>query len=215
MKIIVTEKIKNELFNASKKQQLLTEERLANLLGVSRTPIREALKELEHKGVIKRQKKGICLKPFSLKEIVEVFDTRAVLEGFAGRLATEKIKEADLKELNDIVKEYNKSLEQNDLNMEDAADYAFHKKIMQLSGNSIIVKIIDNFSILIKSFRINHSLATFPRMDKSPYTHEKIIQTLKEKDPDKCDRIIQLHIQFSKQKWIETMLDTKINQFTD
>ena len=77
-----------------------TEQALADTFGVSRMPIRDALKELEKDGLVERRKgKGVWLKRPSITEMAELHDVRCVLEGFTCRLASERIREQDLSEL--------------------------------------------------------------------------------------------------------------------
>ena len=209
------EKIKEILLEEPvTEQNPLTEEKLTEIFGASRTPIREALKELEQEGIIKRKRgKGIYLRKPTIKEIAEIYDVRAVLEGFAGRLATERIEEKDIQEIENLARSYNQSLKEGNLEKVDEADLSFHRKLVKLSGNSYILKIFDTFSILEKSFSLDYLLTPLPRKETSPYPHEEIIKSLRERDGEKCERIIRLHIQHGKQGLIERAVGIKLNHF--
>jgi len=220
--VVYTQKMKKQLATKisgilrrlnEKGQKIVTEEQLAKLLGVSRTPVREALQGLEKEGFLVRlRRKGISINKPSLKEITEIHDLRALLEGYAGRLfAEKKINGADLKELEKLAVRHEKALTQADGAAAEMLDELFHGKIAQLSGNSFLLRILGHFNILHRTFQISYALQLYPRIEDSPYTHRKIIEILRGCDPDECERILWSHVQWAKQRWIEMVLDTKVN----
>ena len=99
----LVDKVRNEILSMSRTDCRIREQDLAVKFEVSRTSIRDALKQLQVEKLIDRKRnKGITLHRFSLKEIADIYDLRAVLEGFAGHLVTEKISKTQLIEL-DII----------------------------------------------------------------------------------------------------------------
>src|SRR4030042_2040385 len=89
----------------------LTEERLAKKLGVSRTPVREALHKLESEGLIKPlETRGFIVSRDSKDEVEELFELRAILEGHALRIISEKISEEDLEQLNGFIEKAEEAL---------------------------------------------------------------------------------------------------------
>lgn len=206
-------RLREELFQLKKKGKLTTEKKLAGLLRSSRTPVRESLRQLEAEGIIERRKNGISLRKPTLKEIVEAYDTRIILEGFAVRMAAEKAGESDLERLQKIVLKYSGAVESNNLDVQNEMDLLFHREIVKLSENSFILKIITLFSLLERAFRINDIITSSSGKDENPYPHETILEALKDGDPGECEKRMKLHIQWSKQCLIEETLNTKINHF--
>ncbi len=192
----------------------LTEHELANHFGTSRGPVREALKELEREGFIERRKgKGICLRKLSTKDIAAVYDVRSVSEGLGGRLAAERVKEEDLRELEKIGRRCDEGREGGDSKKAEEADFAFHRRIMELSGNSYLLRMMDNFSLLERSFSLGRFLGDLPRKKTSRYSHELIVGALRKGDAGECERVMRIHIQEAKQRLIERVLRTKLNHY--
>ena len=211
------EKIRETFFSEEAYEDTpLTEEKLVDILGASRTRVREGLKALEKEGIIeKRQKKGVYLRKPSLKEIAEIFDARSGIEGFAGRLAARVVKEKDLKKLEKIGKEQRQELESGNIDKADALDNIFHRKIIQISGNKTLLRITDSFHILEKAFKMCHAIQSIAVIEYNPHSHEEIIESLREKNPTEVENIIRYHVQWSKQWLIEQAMGIKINHFEE
>jgi len=207
---IILKEIEKKLLE--RQGEMVTEKELCRIFGVSRGPIREALEHLEKEGAIERRKgKGTSLRKLSIKEISELFDVRAVLEGLAARLACENIRKKDMEELKRMDKKQLKSAREN--RETDLEEMVFHQKIIALSENSFIGKILENFSILSRTFQIYHLASVATKYNTSPYSHQKIINALATGDPDKAEETMRLHVQYAKQKLIELFVG-RINLFT-
>ncbi len=198
----------------------ITEEMIGERLGISRTPVRQVLKKLETEGLIEqKRKKGICLRSIPVEEFLQLYDIRAVLEGFAARLACETARDSDIKELNNLAKRYNREFAEGQMDIVDQLDLQFHRKIVQMSENIHLSKIMDDFSIIEKVFMMEKAknsssnkafVPTVPA--KEPIPHEMIVETIKRRDSDECEKILRRHIQHSKQALMKNKL--KIN-YTD
>jgi len=190
----------------------ITEDKLAGLIGVSRTPLREALKHLELQGVIERKKKkGIGLRKATAKEIADVYDVRSVMEGFAGRLAAERATAEDLKELEHTAEKHQKAFERRNEKELDETNVAFHRKIVELSGNRVLAMIVDNLQILDPAFRLQNLILPAGKRKPNVYSHRKIIESLKKGDGPAAERMISAHIQESKLVLIERALGIRLN----
>lgn len=207
------EKVIEQLFSANATEDNpLTEQQLAQTCGVSRTPIRDVLKGLEKEGMVeRRKKKGVYLKILSLSEIVALHDVRSVLEGFAARLAKANITEKDLTELERLAQKYREARQRGDLLIAREADIAFHKMIVRLSCNCFLSKIMSNFALLERVFRMQLS-SQLPAGETSPppCPHEKIVKTFKTGSEDECEIVVRSHAQWSKQSLIEESLGQKL-----
>lgn len=207
MKNNLLEKVKEIVVKQNSSPNHLSEERIAHQLGVSRTPIREVLSHLQEEGLLERKhKKGITLKEPSLRELIEIYDLLAVLEGLAAKLLATEIDERTLDELNSLAQNFNKVQKSENTNYFDRekADIAFHRKIIENCGNKWLKKIIDNFHLITLSFQLPHQKEFKPR--KLRYPHEDIIKTLKNKDPEKAELTTRLHIQERKENLIREIL---------
>jgi DNA-binding GntR family transcriptional regulator len=215
IKGVLTGKIKEILFaEGITKENPCTEERLKIKVGTSRGSIREALNELEKEGLIERkQRKGFYLRKPTVDELSAIYDLRSVLEGFAGRLAAEKASNNDFEELNNIARQCETWLAKKNLKKADKADLAFHRKIAELSGNSYLLEIMDNFAILEKAFAMSYQFSSAPPDKAFPYPHDAIMKTLKNRDAEKCERIIRSHVQACKQRLIENILGLRLKHF--
>jgi len=208
----LTDKVRERLFaEGAFRDNPLTESHLAEFFHVSRTPVRDALKELEKEGIVeRRKKKGVYLKIPSAAEIAEAYDVRSVLEGFASNLAVENIDGRDLEQLGRLAQKYTKSMEQGNYEAAGDADRQFHGKIVQLSNNTLLAGMMDNFRVLERTFK-----ARLPRDKRnsqlvSPYSHQRVVEALQAGDPKECEQIMRAHIQWSKKRMLENALGFKL-----
>jgi DNA-binding GntR family transcriptional regulator len=94
------------------------------------------------------------------------------------------------------------------------ANVAFHQTIIRLSGNEMLIKMLNNINIIRKAFQYSYSLRPDLQGIGSPYSHQKLIQKLREKDPDGAEELMRNHIQVGKQRMIEQALGFKMNTLT-
>jgi len=192
----------------------ITEEMIGERLGISRTPVRQVLKKLETDGLIEqKRKKGICLRSMPVEELLQLYDVRAVLEGFAGKLACKTGEEGDIEELNNLAKRYTQAFEKGQINIVDQLDLQFHRKIVQMSDNIHLSKIMGDLSIIERVFMLEKTIKSsvgenpVPTVPvKEPISHEIIVETIKCGDSDECEKLLRIHIQHSKQAFIKTKL---------
>ena len=129
---------------------------LAEELGVSRTPIREAIRKLELEGlVLMVPRKGAYVATFSMKDVVEVFEIRGALEGLAAALAAERITDEELEELQRQLVKSSELIEQADLNGMVEVDTGFHQILYQASRNQRLAQIINNLRDQIQALSPN------------------------------------------------------------
>jgi len=206
------EAVRNAVFEAGPDPTVpLTEQRLAERFGRSRTPVRDVLRELEHDGIIeRRQRRGIRLRRPSPRELAEVYDLRTLLEGHAARLAVEHASPADVRQLRGHARRFATARRSGDEAACEQANIAFHGKFVELAGNELLRRMMDRFNIIRRAFWMTHSLRLDERDTTTPYPHEAILERLEARDPDGCERLMKAHIERARNFLIEKALDVRL-----
>jgi len=173
----------------------LTEEFLSNRLGISKSPIREALNRLEAEGLIRIEaRRGAYLRTFSIKEIDELYDLREALEVHAVRTA--KVTPALIAELQQSIRRLRKHRESNDKAKYIEEDVAFHTALVNATGNGLLAKELESVQNRIWLFRRNtYDLSS----SGAPAHHEAIVNAL-ENDRPAAQRAMRDHIRVVREK---------------
>ena len=172
----------------------LIESRLAETLGISRTPVREAIHKLEREGYLKKLSRGgFSVLGLSREDVDETFGIRSVLESYAARLATEKHRTNDLKPLEKKIKLYQKHLDSNDLDALPKINTEFHDLLYALSRSPKLIHMINNLRDQIYRFRQlilkNEKLAKMSNED-----HKDMLERIRQWDADGVERLVREHL---------------------
>lgn len=177
----------------------LSETELANRFGTSRTPIRDALKEMESTGIISRKKKlGVYLHSPMKRDIEEVYDLRTAIEGFAANLAAKNARRRDIGLLEEIAKNFTKSRKDSDFELCEKLNVEFHSMLIEMSENSLICKTVKRLRLIDRAFNLANSVYKWNNRYETPFPHEKIVEALKVSSPEECESLMRLHIQNAK-----------------
>lgn len=169
----------------------LMEVQLAEEMGVSRTPVREAIRKLELENfVVMVPRKGAYVADISTKDIVDVYEIRAALESLAAGLAAERITDEELEELQRILVQNAESQSLEDL---IAVDTKFHDVLYRASRNERLVQIISNLREQIQRFR-STTLASPGRIKNTLEEHKKIVDAVSERNILLAQQLAQEHI---------------------
>jgi len=175
--------------------QRLMEIQLAEQMGVSRTPVREAIRKLELEGlVVMIPRKGAYVADMSMKDISEVFEIRSALEGLAAELAAERISENELERLERYLYEIAEAIENNDLDRCIEVDTGFHEELFSASHNAKLEQMISNLREQIQRFRIQ-SLARPGRMETALQEHRALVEAIGQRDSELARQLAQEHIE--------------------
>lgn len=178
-----------------KPRERLMEIQLAEELGVSRTPIREALRKLELEGfIVMVPRKGAYVADISIKDIADVFEIRAALEGLAAALAAERITEEELEYMERCLVEKADAIKTGNMEKLIDADTKFHEAIYQSSRNERLYAIISNLREQIQRLR-STSLAVPGRMKESLDEHRVIVEAIQSRDSQLARQAAQEHIE--------------------
>ena len=171
----------------------LDERHLSQDLGVSRTPIREALTLLEQEGFVRAvPRRGIFIVRKSKREIIEMIVVWAALESMAARLATQNATDRQLKSLRKLFSEFETEPPSEHMNEYSQANINFHQTIVKLGGSKLIEDMTQNLFIHIRAIR-TVSLRQDNRAERSMAEHMQIIDALEARDPDLAERLVREH----------------------
>lgn len=176
--------------------QKLKEEEIAERLGISRPPIREAFKALETEGlVVRKPRRGVYVTEMTEKDVWEAYTLKATLYQMATELAMDTITENQLKELESIVTEMETCVsgEPTDLLLYQELHYKFHCKITFLSGNARLEKISASIHKQVSRFSYR-SLQNRSHLLSSACYHRKIMDALKSKDKSLACKLTKEHV---------------------
>lgn len=177
----------------------LTEEHLAKSLGVSRTPVREALHKLATEGLIQPlESRGFCVAQDSLEEIEDLFDIRAALEGYAIRIICERITDPTIKKLNGFIEKADDALRRNKLDEIFEYNTQFHDTLNAVVPNkSRFHSLLADTRKYVLRYR-KDSLHYLEGAKKIIDGHRKIVLAISLKDPDLCERVMREHVKEAK-----------------
>ncbi|MDD3269609.1 MAG: GntR family transcriptional regulator [Syntrophomonadaceae bacterium] len=188
-----------------KPRERLMEIQLAEELGVSRTPIREALRKLELEGfIVMVPRKGAYVADISFKDIADVFEIRTALEGLAAGLAAERITDEELEAMERHLVEKADAIFRQDMERLIEVDTKFHEAIYKASRNQRLWTIINNLREQIQRFRTT-SLAYPGRMQQSLNEHRHLVEAIQARDPQLARQLAQEHIENAEQSMIESI----------
>jgi DNA-binding GntR family transcriptional regulator len=171
----------------------LDERRLSEGLGVSRTPIREAMTLLEQEGFVRtRPRRGIFVVRKTKREIVEMITVMAALESMAARLAAERADDAEIAGLRRLMAEFLNGNEGERLDDYSEANIAFHQAIIKMSGCALLAEMTENLFIHMRAIR-KITIHQENRAARSITDHMRIIQALEQRDPELAERLAREH----------------------
>ncbi|WP_346664375.1 GntR family transcriptional regulator [uncultured Merdimonas sp.] len=174
----------------------LMEVQLANKLGVSRTPIREAIRKLELEGlVLMIPRKGAEVADITEKSLNDVLEVRKALEELAVRLCCEKISGEGIRRLHEAADEFQRILKtSNDVTEVAEADVRFHDIIYMSTGNQKLIQLLNNLREQMYRYRVE-CLKRKEAHDRLIAEHEEIIRQIEKKDKETAAKIVGRHIE--------------------
>ncbi|NUO85826.1 MAG: GntR family transcriptional regulator [Cupriavidus sp.] len=171
----------------------LDERVLSEAMGVSRTPIREAMTLLEQEGFLRTvPRRGIYIMRKTKREIVEMIQMWAALESMAARLATQNATDAEIAQLRSMFDSFRDSTPAEHIEEYSDANIAFHQAIVQLSKSHIIMDTIRNIFIHVRAIR-KMTISQSDRAARSIVDHLRIIEALERRDTELAERLVRQH----------------------
>lgn len=172
----------------------LMEIQLANKLGVSRTPIREAIRKLELEGlVLMIPRKGAEVADITEKSLRDVLEVRKALEELAVQLTCDKITKEQIRELEQAAEQFKKTLKSNDITEIAEADVRFHDIIYLATDNQKLILLLNNLREQMYRYRIEY-LKRADKYSQLLAEHEEIIHRIEKKQKKEAAEIVCKHI---------------------
>jgi DNA-binding GntR family transcriptional regulator len=183
----IKEMIVNQELSAGK---VIVQNQISKVLGVSRTPVRKALGELEKEGLLGSSPKGWFVKEFKIDDLISIFEIRSLLEGLACRIAARKITNAQCAYFTAMFEEAYTKVDEHQAEEYYIADIEFHQKIIDIANDPILKQTMMSNQIILKS-----QIQGLYRSPKETYPeHLEMIKALKEKDGEKAEILMRNHI---------------------
>ena len=183
---------------------------LANKLGVSRTPVREAIRKLELEGlVLMIPRKGAEVADISEKSLKDVLEVREALEELAARLACDKITKEGINRLKEAAQDFRSALKSNDITQMAEADVRFHDVICNATENQKLGQLLNNLREQMYRYRIEY-LKDQQVYEKLLSEHEEIIRHIEKGEKDEAARVVSRHIENQAQA-VTDVIRTKKN----
>ncbi len=191
-------------------EERLTEEHLAERLGVSRTPVREALSRLEAEGLVQLyQRRGFIVSRQSREEIEELFEIRAILEGYALRVISGKITDSITRRLEECVEKAEAALGAGRMNEVFRWNTRFHDILHQVVADSArLYRMIVDMRKQVLRYR-KETLQTPEGARRTIDGHRRLLLALRLQDADLCERTMREHIRQSKEDALQTLMATQ------
>jgi DNA-binding GntR family transcriptional regulator len=172
----------------------LNEGELAGALGISRTPVREAINRLAKEGLVEIfPQRGAFVIRFSEEDVNELFLIRENLEGLAAYLAAEKMTGTDLTRLESCVEGFKEPYGKKDIQRYAREDFKFHQTIIKLSDARRLTNLISTLYDHIRIFRLT-TMGLSNQMKVSLAEHERLIEAFRRKDASEAESLMRRHI---------------------
>ncbi|MBN7774123.1 GntR family transcriptional regulator [Clostridium aminobutyricum] len=176
----------------------MMEVELAEDMGVSRTPIREAIRKLEKEGLVTIEpRKGAYASQISTEDMVEILEVRQNMEGLAAYFAAIRMTPAQLQVLMEVEESYNKAIEEGNTPDVIRYDSKFHKLIVHSSNNKVLIQMVEQLQEMVLRFRYLY-YDDFKRAEKMPEEHQMIVDAIANNNAEAARDAADLHIKHLK-----------------
>jgi len=185
----------------------LMEIQVSEELGVSRTPVREAIRKLELEGfVVMIPRRGTYVSDLSIKDINEVFEVRTALDVLAAGMAAERITDDELEQMERLLVQLGEYIEHNEIEKIVEADSQFHDLLYSASRNTRLVGIINNLREQLTRFR-SLSMSYPGRLKEMLGEHTRLVESLGRRNVPLAKRLAGEHMANAEQTLLKNMLE--------
>ncbi|MGB9814273.1 MAG: GntR family transcriptional regulator [Thermovenabulum sp.] len=203
--------LKNAILNGVYKPgESLIELKVARELGVSRTPVREAIRQLELEGLVSSiPNKGVIVEGVTEKDVEDIYTIRKMIEGLAARWAAEKITPEQLKELKDVLDLMEFYTQKGEIDKVSELDTQFHDIIFRACQSRPLESVLSHFNHFIQRARLV-SIKSIGRAQVSLEEHKKIYEALEKRDPEEAEKAMINHVEKAKMNLTPYLKERKV-----
>lgn len=181
----------------------LMEIKLSERMNVSRTPIRDAIRQLAKDGLVTIEpRRGAYVSKISVKDLVDVFEVREDLEGLAAYLAAQRITDPKKQELKELTSEYERAVLNEDKEALVYYDEKFHSSIVECSDNEVLKEMLEHIRELSMRFRYIY-YGDFSHYIKMPAEHQRIMNAICSGNADEARKEADAHVKALKDFIVE------------
>ena len=171
----------------------LDERKLALDFGVSRTPVREAMAQLEREGFVRSvPRRGVYVVRKTKAEVIEMITAWAALEGMAARLITQNAKDGDIASLRKMFATFEDGAVRAHLDEYSEVNIEFHQTIIRMSHNSVLINLAENLFTHMRMIR-RKTIGEKDRADRSIRDHMHIIEAIEARDTGRAEELVRTH----------------------
>ena len=208
---VIFETLRKAIINGEiKPGERLMEVAIAEHMGVSRTPVREAIRRLEAEGLVTMvPRKGTHVSELSAKDIIDVLEVRGALDKLATSLAAKRMKPQQLRALESIHKQFVSCVEKENIEGAVKKDIEFHDAIYAASGNSRLIGVLSTLKEHIYRFRVIY-LRDMNIAEYVEQEHEEILNALREGNDKLAGELSEKHIKNQMNAIVEALSQKKL-----
>ncbi|MEB3372396.1 GntR family transcriptional regulator [Saccharopolyspora mangrovi] len=179
------------------------EQELAIEFGVSRVPVREAIRMLQSAGMVevRPRRRGVFVRSLDRQQLEELFDVREALEALAAKLAAERSDSADVEHLGELTTRARQALDSADTDAMSEANTGFHDKLVAMSRNELLGSMLEP---------LHGRLAALFRLNLEPERvcaeHEALYAAIASGDPERASEVARKHVRASREMVLERMV---------
>lgn len=175
--------------------QKIPQEKLAQDLGISRTPLVSALKYLEKEKLVEAiPRRGFYVRLFSKEEMISIFELREVLEGLAARRAAHNISDFQIKNLREFFKQFQKSTDITDIKGYATEDRHFHNFVADIGAKEFLKSILENYNIISYSYQLVSLEGLVRPPNETIHEHRSIIDAISDRNADLAEELMRQHL---------------------
>lgn len=177
----------------------LTESTLADQLGVSRGPVREAFRMLEEAGLVRTEKnRGVFVRDVPIEEALEIFEVRAAMDLYVGRKVAQSASVAQVRELRQLVDAMDQAVKAGNARDYHRFNLSFHDRLLELAGNAKLLatyrKLVNELSLFRRQNLTGESMAVYSR------EHRQIVKAIAAGDADAAGQAMYQHVMNSRER---------------
>ncbi len=188
-----------------KPDERVAEAEMANKFNISRTPIREAMRQLESEGFIKvTPHRGAFVAPITEKDIREFYAIKSILEGYAARLACNRISEEDIRKMDDLNNKFEIVHKNGEWRTAFKLHNEFHERFLRNCGNDKLYQLLKSLTQQFQRFRI--ALTMSGKIEGSITQHKEIVEAFRKRDQNRVEELVKQNATYGSEVLITEIL---------